>query len=71
MSHGQQGRCLPPEVGEDLAEGVGVEGGEALVQDDQLGAMEQGLRQLQAAALAVAELPAGLAEDLMSSPREC
>ena len=69
MSDDEQGRGplfhafqRPPQV-------LGIEGGEALVQDHEAGVLEQGARQKQAAALAVGELPAGFSHHLLHAAR--
>src|SRR5919109_1237854 len=45
-------------------QGLGVQGRKALVEDDEVGSLEQGPSHIKPAALAVGELPAGLANHL-------
>src|SRR6185295_9778134 len=52
------------DASERPAEALGIERGEALVEDDQLGSLEQGAGDVEPALLAVRELPARLADHL-------
>jgi hypothetical protein len=45
-------------------QGLGVEGGKALVKDDHIGALQESAGHVEAATLAVGELPAGLSDHL-------
>src|SRR5436853_900382 len=58
-------RPRPPEHAiQGLPQALGIEGGEALVEHHELGALEQGAGDVEAALLAVRELPAGLSHHL-------
>src|SRR4051812_48882135 len=61
-------RPRPPEHAiQGLPQALGIEGGEALVEHDELGALEQGAGDVEAALLAVRELPAGLSHHLLQT----
>ena len=57
MGDHEQCRCAPEDAVERLTEGLGIEGGEAFVEDQELGALEQGASEVDEALLAVGELP--------------
>src|SRR6516164_7809728 len=64
MGDDQQGRGALQRTAQGQAQGRGVEGGKALVEDDDVGALQQGARQVETALLAVGEPPAGVADHL-------
>src|SRR5689334_20565081 len=64
MRDEQEARRVPPHGHEGASQVFGIEGGEGLVEDDELRVLEQRPREEDAAPLPVTELPAGLADDL-------
>ena len=67
MRDGQQcGRSVEHTV-QGPAKAFGVERGEALVEDDEIGSLQQRPRDVETASLAVGELPSRLADDLEQS----
>ena len=52
----------PQDTVEAALEGLGVEGCKALIEDDEVGLLEQGSGYIEPAAFPVGELPAGLAD---------
>jgi hypothetical protein len=51
------------------AQGVGIERGEALVENDHGGALQQGASNIKTAALSMRKLPAGFSDHLQESGR--
>src|SRR3972149_515038 len=66
--HQQAGRAAEGAI-EGAAEIVRIQGSEAFVQDDQVGALEQCPGDEETASLAVGKLPTGLSHHLLQTPR--
>ena len=69
MSNYQQRWCRLEHERQALPQRRGIEGAEALVQDDHVRVLQKGPRQVQTTLLPLAELPAGLADDLLHPGR--
>jgi hypothetical protein len=64
MGDDQQRRDALQHTAQGQAQGRGVEGGKALVEDDDIGALQHGASEVETALLAVGEAPAGVADHL-------
>ena len=60
----QQGRGVLQDTLLHAVERLGIQGGKTLVQDEDGGTLQQGAGDIEPTALAMRELPAGLADDL-------
>src|SRR5262249_17530101 len=67
MGDDQQGWGVLQHALQRLVQGLGVEGSEALVEDETVGTVEQGAGNIEPAALALRELPAGLTHHLQQT----
>jgi hypothetical protein len=70
MGDDQQGRGALQHARQHLAQGLGVEGGEAFVEDEAGGALQYDAGDVEAATLSLRELSAGLAQHLQQVGRE-
>ena len=61
---------MPSQARKDFAAGRRVQGGEALVEDQEVGILEEGAGEADAGGLALGELPAGFADALLEAGGE-
>jgi hypothetical protein len=69
VSDDEQGGGSLQNTAQAALQGVGVQGRKALVEDDEVGTLEQSPGHIEPAALAVRELPSGLPDHLQQPRR--